>query len=82
MSPDELKYDQDGWSRVIHGYEYGSLLYFIGLAIVLMYISGTARKSKNAEQRKNLYLARKIILYVGILGWVLFTGAISGLIHI
>ncbi len=69
------------WVEVWRRYEIFSACYFLALILIFIILTFYARKTTNPKLHKRLYLARKLVAYIAILGWVVFTGVITGLIH-
>ncbi len=80
LSPDNPEV-QTMFDSFFRWYAIFSASYFIALILIFITLTFYARKTKNPKLHQRLYLARKLLAYIAILGWVVFTGIITGLIH-
>jgi heme A synthase len=80
ISPNDPQWQQ-AFTEAFHRYLINSAIFFVFIIAVVITLTVFARRNKNTAVRKRLILTRKIILYATIIGWVLATAIIIGLIR-
>jgi hypothetical protein len=79
FSPDDPEW-QNAFNQAFNDYLWHSALFFTFIGIGLVALTVGARHTKNTKLQKRLRLIRKLSIYVTVVGWVVFTGIILGII--